>query len=127
MAITKNVPPSGSVVSEQIESFLVFHGCVSTILLSIGPLAKLNYLAAQYIYTENKKEKLHKAEPVPSLIVEDEDGENDLVDESDWYFPGMEINFTWFNDEDVLEPPPPYERIFFCNQENDQILEFEIN
>src|SRR5271154_2028053 len=39
----------------------------------------------------------------------------------------MEINFTWFNDEDVLEPPPSYEQIFFCNQENDQILEFEIN
>src|SRR6202453_2705586 len=48
-----------------------------------------------YIYTENKKEKLRKAEPVPSFIVEDEDEENDLVDESDWYFPGMEINFTW--------------------------------
>ena len=43
----KNVPPSGSVVSEQIESFLVFLGYVSTIPLSIGPLAKLNYLAAQ--------------------------------------------------------------------------------
>src|ERR1700677_4185187 len=39
----------------------------------------------------------------------------------------MEINFAWFDDEDVLEPPPSYERIFFCNQENNQILEFEIN
>src|SRR6202453_1996383 len=39
----------------------------------------------------------------------------------------MEINFTWFNDEDVLEPPPSYEWLFFCNQETDQILEFEIN
>src|SRR6202453_4990874 len=65
-----------------------------------------------YIYTENKKEKLCKAEPIPSFVVEDEDEEN-LVDESDWYFPGMEINFTWFNDKDVLEPPPSYERIFF--------------
>src|SRR6202453_5042449 len=79
-----------------------------------------------YIYTENKKEKLCKAEPIPSFVDEEEDEEN-LVDESDWYFPGMEINFTWFNDEDVLEPPRSYERIFFCNQENDQILEFEIN
>src|SRR6202453_3216255 len=79
-----------------------------------------------YVYTENKKEKLRKAEPVPSFIVENEDEEN-LVDDSDWYFPGMEINFTRFNDEDVLEPPPSYEWIFFCNQENDQILEFEIN
>src|SRR6202453_4906786 len=80
-----------------------------------------------HIYTENKKEKLCKAEPVPSFIVEDEDEENDLVDDSSWYFPGEEINFTWFNNEDVLEPPPSYEHIFFCNQENDQILEFEIN
>src|ERR1700677_5057934 len=47
MAITKNVPPSGSVVSAQIELFLVFHGCVSTIPLLIGPLAKLTYLAVQ--------------------------------------------------------------------------------
>src|SRR5271154_6921822 len=47
MATTKNVPPSGSVVSEQIESFLVFLGYISTIPLSIGPLAKLNCLAAQ--------------------------------------------------------------------------------
>src|ERR1700677_2164023 len=39
----------------------------------------------------------------------------------------MEINFTWFDDKDILEPPPFYEQIFFCNQENDQILEFEIN
>src|SRR5271154_6499065 len=62
-----------------------------------------------YVYTENKKEKLHKAEPVPSFVVEDEDEENDLVDNSDWYFPGMEINFTWFDDEDVLKPPPSYE------------------
>src|SRR6202453_5018214 len=65
-----------------------------------------------YVYTENKKEKLRKAEPVPSFVVEDEDEEN-LVDDSNWYFPGMEINFTWFNDKDVLEPPPSYERIFF--------------
>src|ERR1700677_4817165 len=78
-----------------------------------------------YVYTENKKEKLCKAEPVPSFIVEDEDEGSDLVDESDWYFPGMEINFTWFDDE--VEPPPSYEWIFFCNQENDQILKFEIN
>src|ERR1700677_2811814 len=48
-----------------------------------------------YVYTENKREKLRKAEPVPSFAVENEDEENDLVDDSDWYFPGMEINFTW--------------------------------
>src|SRR6202453_1648220 len=47
-----------------------------------------------YIYTENKKEKLRKAEPVPSFVVEDKDEKNDLVDESNCYFPGMEINFT---------------------------------
>src|ERR1700677_2539018 len=47
MAITKNVPPSGFAVSEQIKSFLVFHGCVSTIPSLIGLLAKLHYLAAQ--------------------------------------------------------------------------------
>src|ERR1700677_914607 len=79
-----------------------------------------------HVYTENEKEKLRKAEPIPSFVTEWEDEDN-LVDDSDWYFPGMEINFTWFDDEDVLEPPPPYERIFFCNQENNQILEFEIN
>src|ERR1700677_1018650 len=62
-----------------------------------------------YIYTENKKEKLRKAEPIPSFIIEDEDEENDFIDDSDWYFPGMEINFTWFDNEDVLEPPPSYE------------------
>src|ERR1700677_4801347 len=65
-----------------------------------------------YVYTKDKKEKLRKAEPIPSFIVEDKDEENDLVDESDWYFPGMEINFTWFNDEDVLEPPPLTNRSF---------------
>src|ERR1700677_902333 len=47
MAITKNVPPSGFVVSAQIELFLVFPGYVSTIPSSIGPLATLNYLIAQ--------------------------------------------------------------------------------
>src|SRR6202453_4313434 len=52
-----------------------------------------------HVYAKNKKEKLCKAEPIPSFIVEDEK-EDDLVDDSDWYFPGMEINFTWFNDED---------------------------
>src|ERR1700677_2249970 len=46
MAITKNVPPSGSVVSELTESSLVFHGYVSTTQLSIGPQAKLKCLAA---------------------------------------------------------------------------------
>src|ERR1700677_2050732 len=45
IATTKNVPPSGFVVSELTESFLVFHGYVSTILLSTGPLANLKCLA----------------------------------------------------------------------------------
>ena len=78
-----------------------------------------------HVYSENKKEKLRKTEPVPSFVTKWE-SEDDLVDDSDWYFPGMEINFAWFDDEDVLEPPS-YEQIFFCNQENNQILEFEVN
>src|ERR1700677_1607998 len=73
MAITKNVPPSGSVVSEQIESFLVFHGCVSTIPLSIGPLVKLNYLAAQDLVDtftpKTKKRNFVKLNPFPLLLL----------------------------------------------------------
>src|ERR1700677_245059 len=73
MAITQNMPPSGSVVSEQIESFLVFHGCVSTILLSIGPLAKLNYLAAQDLVDtftlKTKKRNFIKLNPFPLLLL----------------------------------------------------------
>src|SRR5271154_383808 len=73
MAITKNVPPSGCVVSEQIESFLVFHGCVSTIPLSIGPLAKLNYLAAQDLVDtftpKTKKRNFVKLNPFPLLLL----------------------------------------------------------
>ena len=61
-----------------------------------------------HVYTENKKEKLRKAEPVPPFVVEDKE-EDDLVDDSDWYFPGMEINFAWFDDEDTVEPPPSFE------------------
>jgi hypothetical protein len=38
----------------------------------------------------------------------------------------MMINWTWFNNEEIEEPSYE-ERIFFCNQENDQILEFKIN
>src|ERR1700677_139981 len=60
MAITKNVPPSGFVVSAQIELFLVFPGYVSTIPLSIGLLATLNYLAVQDLvdtFTPKTKEK----------------------------------------------------------------------
>src|SRR5271154_5103998 len=34
-----------------------------------------------HVYTENKKEKLCKAEPVPAFVVEDEDEENNLVDD----------------------------------------------
>src|ERR1700677_462579 len=72
MAITKNVPPSGSVVSEQIESFLVFHGCISTIPLSIGPLAKLNYLAAQDLVDtftpKTKKRNFIKLNLFPLLL-----------------------------------------------------------
>src|SRR6202453_2839182 len=73
MAITKNVPPSGSVVSELTESFLVFHGCVSTILLSIGPLVKLNYLAAQDLVDtftpKTKKRNFVKLNPFPLLLL----------------------------------------------------------
>src|SRR6202453_2357497 len=73
MAITENVPPSGSVVSAQIESFLVFHGCVSTILLSIGLLAKLNYLAAQDLVDtftpKTKKRNFIKLNLFPLLLL----------------------------------------------------------
>src|ERR1700677_2961939 len=73
MEITKNVPPSGSVVSEQIESFLVFHGCVSTIPLSIGSLAKLNYLAAQDLVDmftpKTKKRNFVKLNLFPLLLL----------------------------------------------------------
>src|ERR1700677_7585 len=73
MAITQNMPPSGSVVSEQIESFLVFHGCVSTIPLSIGPLAKLNYLAAQDLVDtftlKTKKRNFAKLSLFPLLLL----------------------------------------------------------
>src|ERR1700677_930745 len=73
MAITKNVPLSGSVVSEQIESFLVFHGYVSTIQLSIGPLAKLNYLAAQGLVDKfipkTKKRNFVKLNLFPLLLL----------------------------------------------------------
>src|ERR1700677_3588857 len=73
MAITKNMPPSGSVVSEQIESFLVFHGCISTIPLSIGPLAKLNYPAAQDLVDtfipKTKKRNFVKLNPFPLLLL----------------------------------------------------------
>src|SRR5271154_4580819 len=73
MAITKNVPPSGSVVSEQIESLLVFHDCVSTIPSSIGPLAKLNYLAAQDLVDmftpKTKKRNFAKLNLFPLLLL----------------------------------------------------------
>src|ERR1700677_2204510 len=73
MAITKNVPSSGSVVSEQIESFLVSHGCVSTIPLSIGPLAKLNYLAVQDLVDtftpKTKKRNFAKLNLFPLLLL----------------------------------------------------------
>src|ERR1700677_3223894 len=73
MAITKNVPPSGSVVSEQIELFLVFHGCVSTILLSIGPLVKLNYLTAKDLVDtftlKTKKRNFVKLNLFPLLLL----------------------------------------------------------
>src|ERR1700677_1013654 len=71
MATTKNVPPSGSVVSEQIESFLVFLGYVSTILLSIGPLAKSSCLAARDLVDtstpKTKKRNFEKLNPFPLL------------------------------------------------------------
>src|ERR1700677_5022977 len=73
MAIIKNVPPSGSVVSEQIGSFLVFHGYVSTIPLSIGPLVKLNYPAAQDLVDtftpKTKKRNFAKLNPFPLLLL----------------------------------------------------------
>src|ERR1700677_5247535 len=73
MAITKNVPPSGSVVSAQIELFLVFHGCVSTIPLLIGPLAKLNYLAVQGLVDtfipKTKKRNFAKLSLFPLLLL----------------------------------------------------------
>src|SRR6202453_5066154 len=73
MAITKNVPPSGSVVSEQIESFLVILGYVSTIQLSIRPQAKLNYLAAQGLVDtstpKTKKRNFVKQNPFPLLLL----------------------------------------------------------
>src|ERR1700677_2659991 len=73
MAITKNVPLSGSVVSEQIELFLVFHGYVSTIQLLIGPLAKLNYLAAQGLVDtstlKTKKRNFVKQNPFSILLL----------------------------------------------------------
>src|ERR1700677_3858261 len=73
MAIIKNVPPSGSVVSEQIGSFLVFHGYVSTIPLSIGPLVKLNYPAAQDLVDtftpKTKKRNFTKLNPFPLLLL----------------------------------------------------------
>src|ERR1700677_3496704 len=73
MAITKNVPPSGFVVLEQIESFLVFHGCVSTILLSIGPPAKLHYLTAQDLVDtftpKTKKKNFAKLSLFPLLLL----------------------------------------------------------
>src|SRR6202453_2770983 len=73
MAITKNMPPSGSVVLEQIESFLVFLGYVSTIQLSIGPLAKLNCLAAQGLVDtftlKTKKRNFVKLNLFPLLLL----------------------------------------------------------
>src|SRR6202453_2372127 len=73
MAITKNVPPSGSVVSEQIKSFLVFLGYVSTIPLSIGPLAKLNCLTAQDLVDtftpKTKKRNFEKLNLFPLLLL----------------------------------------------------------
>src|ERR1700677_5328934 len=73
MAITKNVPLSGSVVLEQIKSFLVILGYVSTIQLSIGPLAKLNYLAAQGLVDtstpKTKKRNFVKLNLFPLLLL----------------------------------------------------------
>src|ERR1700677_2928276 len=72
MAITKNVPPSGFVVLAQIELFLVFPGYVSTILLLIGPLAKLNYPVAQDLvdtFTPKTRERnFAKLNPFPLLL-----------------------------------------------------------
>ena len=53
------------------------------------------------------------------------DEESEEKDDSFWYTPGKEIKWAWFEEE---QPDcPPYERIFFCNSDNDAILEFEIN
>src|SRR5271154_4818269 len=73
MAITKNVPPSGFVVLAQIELFLVFPGYVSTIPLSIGLLAKLNYPVAQGLVDtftpKTKKRNFAKLSPFPLLLL----------------------------------------------------------
>src|SRR5271154_3418156 len=125
MVITKNVPPSGSVVLEQIELFLVFLGYVSTIQLSIGLPAKSSCLAVRDLVDtstpKTKKRNFEKLNPFPLLLSKTKTKK--IISLTILYFPGMEINFTWFDEENVLEPPPSYERIFFCNQENDQILE----
>src|SRR5271154_998234 len=72
MVITKNVPPSGSVVLEQIELFLVFLGYVSTIQLLIGLPAKSNCHAAQDLVDtstpKTKKKNFEKLNLFPLLL-----------------------------------------------------------
>ena len=59
------------------------------------------------------------------MLIEELDEESEEKDDSFWYTPGEEIKWAWFEEE---QPDcPPYERIFFCNSDNDAILEFEIN
>src|SRR6202453_1138220 len=105
MAITKNVPPSGSVILEQIKSFfLVFLGYVSTIRLSIGPLAKLNYLAAQDLVDtstpKTKKRNFVKQNPFPLLLSKTKMKEvislTNLIGISlAWTLPGLTMRMFW--------------------------------
>src|ERR1700677_1542219 len=73
MATTKNVPPSGFVVLKLTESSLVFHGYVSTILLSIGPLANLKCLTVLDLVDtstlKTKKRNFAKLNLFPLLIL----------------------------------------------------------
>ena len=69
-----------------------------------------------------RKEKARLNRPFPSLPDNDE---TEPLFEKDWYYPGMEIHMSWFEDE--YEEIPSYKRIFYSNAENDQILEFEFN
>jgi hypothetical protein len=70
-----------------------------------------------------RKDRARKKEPFPKIIDESEDDEE--VFPTEWYRPGMETRWMWFEEEEL--DFPLNERIFFANPDNDQILEFEIN
>ena len=72
-----------------------------------------------------RKTRNLKKRPIPNFVTEWEADEKHEEDDSSWYTPGEEIKWAWF---DELEPDCPcYEQIFFCNADNDETLEFEIN